>query len=58
MTWYQYYLYFVHWPEPIERFYQATGGQPSGNTLAPRAPHLSTSDIMFMTGVMSSPQRL
>ncbi len=57
MTWYQNCSHSAYWPEPIERFYQATGGQPSGETLAPRAPHLSLSDILFMTGVMSSPQR-
>ena len=34
MTWYQNYPHSAYWPEPIERFYQATGGQPSGETLA------------------------
>ena len=57
MTWYQNCPYSAYWPEPIEGFYQATGGQPSGTPLAPRAPHLNLSDILFMTGVMSSPQR-
>ena len=57
MTWYQSCPHSAYWPEPIEGFYQATGGQGYGTPLAPRAPHLSLSDIMFMTGVMSSPQR-
>ncbi len=57
MTSYQNYPHSAHWPEPIEHFYQVISGQPSGKALAPKAPHLSTPDILFMTGVMSSPHR-
>jgi len=57
MTLYQHYPHSAYWPEPIEHFYQGSGGQHAGEALAPKAPHLSVSDIMFMTGVMSSTMR-
>lgn len=57
MTLYQRYPYSAYWPEPIERFYQSSGRQHTSKALAPKAPHLSVSDIMFMTGVMSATQR-
>ncbi len=57
MTWYQNCPHSVHWPEPIEGFYQATGGRRSGTPLAPKAPHLSTLDALFIAEVMSLPQR-
>ena len=57
MTWYQNYPHSAYWPEPIERFYQTTGGEPSGTPLAPRALHLSTLDVLFIAEVMSLPRR-
>ena len=44
------------WPEPIESFYQLLG-KGQATELAPKLPHLSLADILFMTAVMSLTQR-
>ena len=46
------------WPEPIESIWQMLGVGKRGSEIAPKLPHLSESDILFISATMSLPKEI
>ena len=46
----------ANWPPSIEKGYQMLGGE-RGSDLAPKLPHLGTSDILFLAALMNLPSQ-
>ena len=45
------------WPAPIDQIYQSLGGK-TATPIAPKLPHLSWADILFLSALMSTPSDL
>jgi len=46
------------WPKPIESIWQILGVGGGGNEIAPKLPHLSVADILFISATMSIPKEI